>query len=85
LIDLRTQILYAQEWFWRDWFEYFQRPGREFVNPAEAQRWLAQGELAQQNQDQKKLEEAVRRLWELEPYDDQTAGKERAVRPGLKL
>jgi molecular chaperone DnaK len=85
LIDLRTQILYAQDWFWRDWFEYFQRPGREFVNQAEARRWLAQGEEAQQNQDQKKLEEAVRRLWELEPYDEQTAGKERAVRPGLKL
>jgi molecular chaperone DnaK len=85
LVDLRTQILYAQDWFWRDWFEYFQRPGREFVNHTEAQRWLAQGEAAQQNQDQKKLEEAVRRLWELEPYDEQTAGKERAVLPGLKL
>lgn len=85
LVDLRTQILYAQDWFWRDWFEYFQRPGREFVNHTEAQRWLAQGEAAQQNQDQKKLEEAVRRLWELEPYDEQTAGKERASRPGLKL
>jgi molecular chaperone DnaK len=85
LIDLRTQILYAQDWFWRDWFEYFQRPGREFVNQTEAKRWLAQGEAAQQNQDQKKLEEAVRRLWDLEPYDEQTAGKERAVRPGLKL
>jgi molecular chaperone DnaK len=84
LIDLRTQILYAQDWFWRDWFEYFQRPGREFVNHEEAQRWLAQGEEAQQKQDQKKLEEAVRRLWELEPYDEQTAGKERAVQPGLK-
>lgn len=85
LTDLRTQILYSQDWFWQEWFEYFQRPGRQFVNQTEAGRWLAHGVEAQQNQDRKKLEEAVRRLWELEPYDEQTAGKERAVRPGLKL
>jgi hypothetical protein len=32
-----------------------------------------------------KLEEAVRRLWKLEPVEETAANKERSMRPGLKL
>jgi hypothetical protein len=32
-----------------------------------------------------KLEEAVRRLWKLEPVEETAADKERSMRPGLKL
>ncbi|HLL14451.1 MAG TPA: Hsp70 family protein [Pyrinomonadaceae bacterium] len=85
LKSLRGQILYAQEWFWREWFEYFQRPGRKFVNTEEAAKWLAQGTEAMQTNDQAKLEEAVRRLWRLEPVEETAANKERSMRPGLKL
>jgi molecular chaperone DnaK len=85
LKSLRGQILYAQEWFWREWFEYFQRPGRRFVNPEEAEKWLAQGTEALQTGQQAKLEEAVRRLWKLEPVEETAADKERSMRPGLKL
>ncbi|MDQ1560520.1 MAG: molecular chaperone HscC [Pyrinomonadaceae bacterium] len=85
LKHLRGQILYAQEWFWREWFEYFQRPGRKFVNADEAAKWLAQGSEATQNNNQAKLEEAVRRLWKLEPVEETAADKERSMRPGLKL
>jgi hypothetical protein len=85
LKSLRGQILYAQEWFWREWFEYFQRPGRRFINPEEAEKWLAQGTEAMQTNQQAKIEEAVRRLWRLEPVEETAADKERSMRPGLKL
>ncbi|HZH32280.1 MAG TPA: Hsp70 family protein [Pyrinomonadaceae bacterium] len=85
LKSLRGQILYAQEWFWREWFEYFQRPGRMFVNTEEAAKWLALGAEAMQTNDGAKLEEAVRRLWKLEPVAETAAEKERSLRPGLKL
>jgi molecular chaperone DnaK len=84
LKNLRGQILHAQDWFWEDWFDYMQRPGRKFVNTEEAAKWLAQGAQALENRDRKKLEEAVRYLWALEPVEDQAAAKERAVRPGLR-
>ncbi|HEY1403880.1 MAG TPA: hypothetical protein VGB05_07130, partial [Pyrinomonadaceae bacterium] len=82
---LRGQILYAQDWFWREWFEYFQKPGRTFVNAQEAAKWLAQGREAMQTNNQSKLEEAVRRLWKLEPVAETAADNERSMRPGLKL
>jgi hypothetical protein len=85
LKSLRGQILYAQEWFWREWFEYFQRPGRRFINDGEAAKWLALGTEALHTNEQAKLEEAVRRLWKLEPVEEIAADKERTVRPGLKL
>ncbi|HEX8459303.1 MAG TPA: Hsp70 family protein [Pyrinomonadaceae bacterium] len=85
LKHLRGQILYAQDWFWREWMEYFQRPGRRFVNTEEAAKWLAQGTEAMQTNNRAKLEEAVRRLWKLEPVEETAADKERSMRPGLKL
>jgi molecular chaperone DnaK len=85
LKSLRGQILYSQEWFWREWFDYFQRPGRKFINPEEAAKWLAQGTEAVERDDHAKLEEAVRRLWRLEPVEETAANKERSMRPGLKL
>ncbi|HEX9918133.1 MAG TPA: hypothetical protein VGA87_03140, partial [Pyrinomonadaceae bacterium] len=85
LRSLRGQILYAQDWFWHEWFEYFQRPGRAFVNPEEAGKWLAQGSEAMQTNDPAKLKEAVRHLWRLEPVEETAADKERSMRPGLKL
>jgi molecular chaperone DnaK len=84
LVELRGQVLLAQEWFWNDWFRYLQMPGRTFVNREEAARWLAQGEEAMRNNDRKRLEQAVRWLWSLEPVEEQTATKERGVRPGLR-
>ncbi|HYO99088.1 MAG TPA: Hsp70 family protein, partial [Pyrinomonadaceae bacterium] len=85
LRSLRGQILYAQKWFWREWFEYFQRPGRRFVNADEAARWLAQGARAVETDNHAQLEEAVRRLWKLEPVEETAADKERSMRPGLKM
>ena len=85
LKSLRGQILYSQDWFWREWFEYFQRPGRKFINPEEAAKWLAQGAEALERDDHAKLEDAVRRLWRLEPVEEAAANKERSMRPGLKM
>ncbi|HYO62488.1 MAG TPA: Hsp70 family protein [Pyrinomonadaceae bacterium] len=82
---LRRQVLYAQDWFWQDWFDHLLRPGREFVNTEEARKWLARGEEARASADRAKLEEAVRWLWSLQPVEDQAAARERAARPGLKL
>jgi molecular chaperone DnaK len=84
LKNLRGQVLYAQDWFWKDWFSYMQRPGRRFVNTQEAAKWLAQGERALETDDRPKLEEAVRWLWSLEPVEDREAEKERNARPGLR-
>ncbi|MDT7809212.1 MAG: molecular chaperone HscC [Acidobacteriota bacterium] len=84
LRQLRTQVLYAQAWFWEDWFRHLARPGRQFINTQEATRWIAQGHDALQAGDRRKLEQAVRWLWSLMPPDEQAAHKERAVKPGLK-
>jgi hypothetical protein len=84
LRQLRTQVLYAQAWFWEDWFRHLARPGRQFINTQEAARWIAQGHDALQAGDRRKLEQAVRWLWSLMPPDEQAAHRERAVKPGLK-
>jgi molecular chaperone DnaK len=84
LRTLRTQVLYAQDWFWEDWFRHLRRPGRQFANTVESARWIAQGEEALQKGDRQKLEQAVRWLWSLRPVEEQTAQKERSLRPGLK-
>jgi DNA-binding GntR family transcriptional regulator len=81
---LRTQVLHAQDWFWEDWYHYLARPGRQFLNQEEAARWIAQGQEALQSGDRKQLERAVSWLWSLLPPDEQSARKERAVKPGLK-
>ncbi|HEX8557951.1 MAG TPA: Hsp70 family protein [Pyrinomonadaceae bacterium] len=81
---LRTQVLYAQDWFWDDWFNYLSRPGRRFRNAEEAAGWVAAGQEALGAGDRKKLEVSVRWLWSLLPQDEQAAERERAVRPGLK-
>ncbi|HVF49449.1 MAG TPA: Hsp70 family protein [Pyrinomonadaceae bacterium] len=85
LNKLHREVLYAQEWFWRDWLTHMQRPGREFVNTEEARKWLARGADALERGDREKLEEAVRWLWSLRPVEEQTAQTERALRPGLRL
>jgi molecular chaperone DnaK len=84
LVELRGQVLLAQDWFWEDWFEHLRQPGRAFVNREEAARWLAQGEEAARAKDRKRLEQAVRWLWSLEPVEEQTAAEERGARPGLR-
>jgi molecular chaperone DnaK len=84
LRELRTEVLYAQDWFWDNWFEHLARPGRRFVNAEEAARRVAEGREALQSGDRRKLERAVGWLWSLLPPDEQAAQRERAVRPGLK-
>jgi molecular chaperone DnaK len=84
LRDLRTQVLYSQQWFWEDWFRHMRRPGTRFVNSEEAARRLAEGDEALRASDRQKLERAVRWLWSLLPPDEQTARDERAAKPGLK-
>jgi hypothetical protein len=80
---LRTQVLYAQDWFWDDWFRHLASPGRQFLNPEEAARRVEEGRAALQAGDRRGLEQAVRWLWSLLPPDEQAAQKERTVRPGL--
>jgi hypothetical protein len=82
--SLRGQVLQAQDWSWQSWFEHLAWPGREFVNREEAARWLAGGRAAAPAGDRRRLEQAVRRLWSLQPPDEQAAAEERALRPGLK-
>ncbi|HEX8354060.1 MAG TPA: hypothetical protein VF611_14225, partial [Pyrinomonadaceae bacterium] len=84
LRSLRTEVLYAQDWFWEDWFRHLAHPGRLFVNRDEAARRVAQGQEALRSGEREELREAVRWLWSLLPPDEQAAQKERAVRPGLK-
>jgi len=84
LRSLRGQVLYAQDWFWEDWFRHLRRPGQRFVNHEEAARWLAKGEEALGKQDRPGVEQAVRWLWSLMPVEEQAAQKERALKPGLK-
>lgn len=84
LRSLRTQVLYSHDWFWEDWYRHLRRPGQPFINTEESERWLAQGEVALQSNDRKKLEQAVRWLWSLMPVEEQAAQQERGVKPGLK-
>jgi molecular chaperone DnaK len=84
LRTLRGQVLYAQDWFWEQWFEHLSGPSQQFVNRDEADRWLAQGRAAGARRDRPQLEQAVRRLWSLMPPEAQVEETERAVRPGLR-
>jgi molecular chaperone DnaK len=84
LRTLRGQVLYAQDWFWEQWFDYLSGPAQQFINRDEADKWLAQGREAAARRDRAQLEQAVRRLWPLMPPDVQVEETERAVRPGLK-
>jgi molecular chaperone DnaK len=84
LRELRAQVLYAQQWFWEDWFRHMRRTGTRFVNSEEAARRLVEGDEALRADDRRKLERAVRGLWSLLPADEQTARDERAAKPGLK-
>lgn len=81
---LRWRILYKQDWFWREILDSLQEPGVAFVDKAEANILMAQGQAAVENGDGDGLRQAVRGLWQLQPKNSAEAARERVVRSGLR-
>jgi molecular chaperone DnaK len=65
--SLRWQVLYNQDWFWREILESLAEPDALFVNDGEAKRWLSEGRMAVAAGNGTKLRESVRALWKLQP------------------
>jgi len=81
---LRWRILYRQDWFWREIFNSLQEPGVVFVDKAEANILIADGQAAVKSGDGDGLRQAVRGLWELQPKDSAETARERVARSGLR-
>lgn len=84
LQSLRWQVLFNQDWFWKETFEAQRRAGRSFVRKEEAQKWLEAGDEALRKGDSSALEDAVRHLWQLQPKSDADLDKERVIQAGLR-
>jgi molecular chaperone DnaK len=84
LQSLKWRVLFSQEWFWKEAFEAQQSPGRKFLNPQEARKWLEAGQEALRKGDSPSLEEAVKNLWRLQPKPEADVDKERALESGLR-
>ncbi|MBU1207205.1 MAG: Hsp70 family protein [Proteobacteria bacterium] len=82
--DLRWRVLFNQDWFWREIFDSLRQPDTPFVDRAEAQRLIAEGQAAVSTGDGEGLRKVVRGLWELQPKGGAEATRERAVRSGLR-
>jgi molecular chaperone DnaK len=81
---IRSHLLERQTWFWQNALGYLKRPGRRFVNHAEASTWIAKAEQAESQQDLPELRRAVNRAWALLPPDQIESAKEQAAQSGLR-
>jgi len=81
---LKWHILFKQDWFWKEIFDFLCQSGVPFVNKEEAQKFIAQGKeaLAQGNGDA--LREVVRCLWDLQPKNAVEIEKEKALEAGIR-
>jgi molecular chaperone DnaK len=84
LRDLRGMILENLPWFWMNVLAYLKRPGARFLNQAEANRWLARAEQAQEQGNFPELRNAVNRVWEMQPPDQVELSKQQAAQSGLR-
>ena len=84
LQSLRWRVLFNQDWFWKETFEAQRSPSRRFNNVPAAQKWLAAGDEAMRKGDSRRLQEAVRELWQLQPKSEADQDKERAMQTGLR-
>jgi len=84
LRELRAGILDNQPWFWQNVLAFLRKPGRRFLNKAEANRWLAKAEQAEQTQNLPAMKEAVVRVWEMQPPDQVELSKQQAAQSGLR-
>jgi molecular chaperone DnaK len=81
---LRWRALFKHDWFWREIFASLAAPNTPFVNPAEAQRQIAEGRASISSGDGEGIRAAVRALWKLQPKGDAEATRERAIQSGLR-
>ena len=81
---LRWRVLFAQDWWWREIFESMQAEGHVFLNRAEAERLVEEGQAAIRVADGTRLRAIVRELWKLQPKDEMERDRERAMRSGLR-
>lgn len=82
--SLQTKVLFAQDWFWREIFQYLREPGQKYLNDTEAQKWIGRGDEAVKQANGELLKEVVRQLWKLQPPNAREQDEERAVQSGLR-
>jgi len=84
LDNLGRQVLYKQNWFWKDVFESLCQSETQFADRAEAQRLIYKGRSAISAGDVMKLKEVVWALQKLQPRDIAEETVERVMRSGLR-
>lgn len=84
LREVRSGLLDRQPWFWQNVLHFLKQPGRRFLNRAEAERWLAKAEKADEEQNFPELRNAVNKVWILQPPDQVELAKEQAAQSGLR-
>ena len=82
--SLKWRILFKQDWYWKEVFDYLCKPGIPFINDKEAKRLITEGREAVTHGNGDKLKEVVRGLWELQPKSTVEAEKEKALEAGIR-
>ncbi|MBX9720588.1 MAG: Hsp70 family protein [Candidatus Obscuribacterales bacterium] len=81
--NLVWRILFRQQWYWAQAFEYLRDGNHSFTNPAVAKNWLGQGNKALSAGDQEKLRIAVKELWTLLPQTEERE-REKSMQAGIR-
>lgn len=69
MMSLRWRVLAKHYWFWQKAYDQMDKTEGAFINPSQAQHYMLQAEGAIEKQDKRALEEAVLKLWDLQPDD----------------
>lgn len=84
LKNLRWRVFYEQDWFWTNSFEYLDSGDAVFRNRREAERWLEVGRQTRVEGNADALQNAVRRLWNLQKPHEAEEAREKAIPSGLR-
>jgi molecular chaperone DnaK len=77
-------IVEDQMWYWQNQLSQHQSPARKYLNRAQADQRLAEGEAASARGDLAGLRSAIRALWELRAPDQDLTAMEQASQSGLR-
>ncbi len=77
------RVLFRQEWYWAQCFEYLRDGSHSFTNPTVAKQWMTQANRALSSGDQEKLRFAVKELWTLLPATEERE-REKSMQAGIR-
>lgn len=77
------RVLFRQEWYWAQCYEYLRDGNHSFTNPAVAKQWMSQANKALSSGDHDKLRLAVKELWTLLPATEERE-REKSMQAGIR-